>query len=84
MKLELSFGADALVAANDGLDPVACAERYATALREALAREWPDATITVTFTPDRAPTHVAAPDPAIERTALDLAWVVRQMHPWAG
>lgn len=83
MIVELTFGARALVASNDGLDPIACAERYAAAVRDALRREWPDATITVSFTDDRAATHVTAPDPATERTALDLAWVIRQTHPWA-
>lgn len=83
MTLEVSFGARALVGANDGLDAVACAERYAAALRETLEREWPAATITITFSDDRAPTRVRAEDGATERTALDLAWVVRQMGAWA-
>lgn len=83
MTLEVSFGARALVGANDGLDPIACAERYAAALRESLEREWPTAAISITFTDDRAPTRVRADDDATERVALDLAWVVRQMGAWA-
>lgn len=89
MKLRVTFGARALVGANDGLDPVACAERYVEALRAALAREWPDATLEIAFTVDRASTRAEAADCAdaeargIERTALDLAWAVKGMAPWS-
>ena len=83
MNLSVTFGARALVGANDGLDARACAERYAIALRDAIATKYPEHGVEVTFTDDRAPTTAAAPDPAIERDLLDLAWVIKQMHPWA-
>lgn len=83
MRLELTFGARALIGANDGLDARACAERYAGALRDAIAARYPGHDVAITFTDDRAPTLATAPDPAIERELLDLAWVVKQMHPWA-
>ncbi|MDQ3033683.1 MAG: hypothetical protein M3Y87_14795, partial [Myxococcota bacterium] len=63
---------------------------YAAALRDALGREWPDATIEIAFTPDRASTRAEASEcdgdlaaRAMERTALDLAWVVKGTAPWA-
>lgn len=90
MRLRVTFGARALTGANDGLDPIACAKRYADALRDALAREWPDAAIEVVSTDDRASTRAEASEcatdteaRATERTALDLAWVIKGTAPWA-
>ncbi|AKF10216.1 hypothetical protein [Sandaracinus amylolyticus] len=89
MRLNVTFGARALVGANDGLDAQACAARYAGLLRDALRRDHPDASIEVTWSDDRAPTHVDVQGVdeerrarAIERDALDVAWVVKQMEPW--
>ena len=81
--VRVTFGARALVAANDGLDRAASAREYARLLAAALAAEWPGATIEVEPTDDAAPTRAAAPSPAMERMALDLAWTVRQCAPWA-
>jgi hypothetical protein len=89
VRLRVTFGARALVGANDGLDPETCAARHAEALAAALAREWPAAEIDVRWTDDRASTRAEASGCATdteargaERLALDLAWVVRQMNPW--
>ena len=89
-RVQLTFGARALVGANDGLDAGACAARYAELVCEALCREWPDAEIDVAWSDDRAATRVAVHAAGslerargIERAALDLAWVVRQMGAWA-
>lgn len=82
MRLEIRFGARALIGANDGLEPAICAERYAAALREAIARAHPSAEIVITYTDDRAPTIAKAQSRELERELLDLAWVIRQMHPW--
>jgi hypothetical protein len=83
VKVRVSFGSRALVGANDGLDPSACAARYAEALSAALSREWPGADIEVAFTDDRAATRAEAGDPAVERTALDLAWVIKGCSDWS-
>ena len=83
MKLEVRFGARALIGANDGLDPRSCAERYAAALEEAISRAYPDAEIAIAHTDDRAPTVAIAPEPSIERELLDLAWVIKQTHAWS-
>ncbi|WP_236518913.1 hypothetical protein [Sandaracinus amylolyticus] len=89
MRLHVTFGARALVGANDGLDAPACAARYAELLGEALRRDHPAASIEVTWSDDRAGTHVVVegvPDErrarALERDVLDVAWVVKQMQPW--
>ncbi len=90
MKLQIQFGARALVGANDGLVIEESAKRYADALREALLREWPDVEISIDAKDDRTPVEVAVSEcadraeaRAVERTALDLAWVVRQCADWA-
>ncbi len=89
MKVRVVFGARSLVGANDGLDRHACATRYAELLTEALRREWPDDEVVVTWLDERTTTRAmieGAPSAddarGIERTALDLAWVVRQTGAW--
>lgn len=90
MKLRVTFGARALVGANDGLDTGVCAARYAELLHEALRRDLPEAEVDVAWSDDRAATRAevqGAPDARareIERSALDLAWVVKQTQPWGG
>lgn len=90
MKIRVAFGARALVGAHDGIDRVASSTRYAELLREALEREWPEARVEVTWRDERGSTRAivegaASPEHAraVERTALDLAWVVRQVAPWS-
>lgn len=90
MKLQIRFGMRSLLGANDGLAIDESAKRYIDALRAALEREWPGAEITVDASDDRAPTMAIASDCAsdaearsIERTALDLAWVVKQCAHWS-
>jgi hypothetical protein len=89
MKLRVTFGARALVGANDGLDRAESASRYARALEEVLRREWPSAEIEVTWTDDVSPTRAQAEATtdtearSIERSALDLAWVVKGTSDWA-
>lgn len=90
MRVRVTFGALALVGANDGLDPEVCAERYAEALRGALAREWPEAEVAVEWSYDRAATiaEVSGIDDesaehAHARIALDLAWAIKGTADWA-
>jgi hypothetical protein len=90
MKLQIRFGIRALVGANDGLAIEESAKRYADALRDALLREWPDVEISIDAKDDRAPVEVTATGcaseveaRAVERTALDLAWVVKHCADWA-
>lgn len=90
MKIRVAFGARSLVGANDGVDREACAARYAGLVTDALRREWPDAEVEVTWTDERKSTRATVEGAAsidaardVERTALDLAGIVREVADWS-
>ena len=87
MIVRVTFDPARLAPTNAALDVRASGARYAELLREALERELAGARIEVI---ERAgATEASASDAdevaarTAERTALDLAWVVRQMGAWA-
>lgn len=87
LRVEVRFEPGALVRANDGLDLEAIGRRYSDALRSALGNELPTAEIAVIA--DEGPGVRALATGACEtenrlaeRTARDIAWVVRETVPF--
>lgn len=88
LRVEVRFEPRSLVRANDGLDLGPIGARYTEAVRAAITRDFPAAEVDVR--PDPAVRGVSARasgvegDEArrVERTALDLAWAVRETMPF--
>lgn len=90
LRVEVRFEPRSLLRANDGVDLAAAAARYAAAVKAAIEADLPAAEVVV-FADDSGrgvralATGGAAEsdDRAAERLALDLAWAVREMVPFA-
>jgi hypothetical protein len=84
LRVEVRFEPRSLVRANDGLDLGPIGARYAEAVRAAITRDFPAAEVEVRADAGVRGVSAAASgvgdDEArrVERTALDLAWVVRE------
>ena len=88
LRVEVRFEPRSLVRANDGLDLDACSARYAAAVKAALEVELGPAIVVVVADPAERGVRVLATGAtetdnwAAERTALDVAWVVRETVPF--
>jgi hypothetical protein len=90
VQIHVRFSPRALVGGNAGVDMAASAVRYADALREAIARDFAEASVQVeadaALRSGAVVRVVGAADleaeRATERAVLDLAWVVKQCVPW--
>lgn len=88
LRVEVRFAPGSLVRANDGLDLDACAGRYASATKAAIEAELAAAVVSVLADPGVPGIRATATgggeteNRAAERTALDLAWAVRETLPF--
>lgn len=83
LRVEVRFEPAALVRANDGLDLALVGQRYSEALHAALEIELPSAEIVVIADGGPGVRALAAggseeENRTVERTARDIAWVVRE------
>lgn len=91
MEIEVRFSPRALAGSHAGLDLDASSARYADALREAVARDFPGVIVRVVADAElRSSPAVRVmgassleSERATERAVLDLAWVVKQCAPWS-
>ncbi len=88
MRIAIRFSARALCGGNHGIDVARSADRYASLLREAVQRDFPEAEIEIAA--QEGPSVEAIVTGAgdveargTERAVLDLAWVVKQCAPWS-
>lgn len=88
LRVEVRFAPGSLVRANDGLDLDACARRYASAAKAAIEAELGPAEVSVVCDPGAPGVRAIVTgggeteNRAAERTALDLAWAVRETLPF--
>ena len=88
MRIVIRFSPSGLVGGNHGIDVGRSSARYASLLREATRREFDAAEIDIV--PEEGPSVrvevTGSTDEAaqrVERSVLDLAWVVKQCAPWS-